>query len=163
MEIALLLGLTGNQAPEPMRTRLPALRPAAIGMLGQRDAEYRREIGAPSVADRVLLHGATELRRDPEGTADASASHVAEHAPDWWLHVDLDVLDGAEFAACGAATDPSMPRGLTWAQLTAATRAALHVRGCRGWSIGVYNADLDPDGGDARRIVAYLEAVASAA
>jgi arginase len=71
----------------------------------------------------------------------------------------LDVLDGDEFRACGAARDPAMPDGLTWAHLTAITRTALRANGCRGWSIGVYNTDLDPDGADARRIMAYLEAV----
>ena len=160
MEIALLLGLTGEQAPEPMRSRFPALRPEAIAMLGQRDANYRREIGMSSIADRVRLHGVEELRRDPESTAAEAAAHVAGQASGWWLHVDLDVLDGKEFRACGAATEPSMPEGLTWAQLTDVTRAALQVDGCRGWSIGVYNTDLDPDGRDAQRIVAYVADIA---
>jgi arginase len=40
--------------------------------------------------------------------------------------------------------------------VTALTRAALRAGGCRGWSIGVYNSDLDPDGRDAQQIVAYL-------
>jgi arginase len=70
--------------------------------------------------------------------------------------VDLDVLDGEEFRACGAAHDPSMPPGLTWAQLTLITRTALRTDGCVGWSIGVYNPDLDPDGREAMRVVAYL-------
>ena len=30
MEIALLLGMTGQEAPQPMRSRLPALRPHAV-------------------------------------------------------------------------------------------------------------------------------------
>ena len=51
------------------------------------------------------------------------------------------------------------PEGLTWAQLTAITRAALRAGGCRGWSVGVYNADLDPDSRDAEQIVAYLASV----
>jgi arginase len=72
------------------------------------------------------------------------------------LHTDLDVLDGNEFQACGAAHDPSMPQGLTWTQLTTITRIALEADGCRGWSIGVYNSDLDPDGRDADKIVAYV-------
>jgi arginase len=158
MEVALLLGMTGRDAPEPLRSRLPALRPEAIAMLGQRDANYRREIGVASIADRVRLHDADELRRDPERVAGRAAGHVAAHASGWWLHVDLDVLDGNEFRACGAAGDPSMPEGLTWAELTAITRTALRVDGCRGWNIGVYNADLDPDGRDADRIVRYLAA-----
>jgi arginase len=155
MEVALLLGMTGERAPEPMRSRLPALRPEAIAMIGQRDANYRREIGVASIADRVRLHSAEELRRDPQLAAQA-AEHVAGQASDWWLHTDLDVLDGNEFRACGAAGDPSMPRGLTWTELTAITHTALEFDGCRGWSVGVYNTDLDPDGRDARQIVAYL-------
>jgi arginase len=159
MEIALLLGMTGADAPESMRSRLPALRPEAIAMLGQRDAGYRHEIGVSSIADRVLLDGAEELRRDPEQLAAQAAAHVAAQASGWWLHVDLDVLDGASFRACGAAGDPSMPEGLTWAELTHVTRTALQAGGCRGWSIGVYNADLDPDGRDAKGVVAYLAEV----
>lgn len=156
MEIALLLGVTGENAPEPMRSRLPALRPEAIQMLGQRDADYRREIGVPSIAGRVRLHSSLQVRSDPARIAAQAAAEVASVGSGWWLHVDLDVLDGEEFHACGAADDPSMPRGLTWAQLTTITKAALGADGCRGWSIGVYNPDLDPDGLDAKRIVSYL-------
>lgn len=156
MEIALLLGITGQHAPEPMRSRLPALRPETIAMLGQRDANYRHEIGVSSIADRVILHGADEVRRDPEQVAAQAAAHVAAQASGWWLHVDLDALDGEEFRACGAAHDPSMPPGLTWRQLTVITRTALRTDGCRGWSIGVYNPDLDPDGREAKRVVAYI-------
>jgi arginase len=159
MEIALLLGMTGQDAPQPMRSWLPALRPETIAMLGQRDANYRHEIGVSSIAGRVLLCGADELRHDPERQAAQAAAHVADQASAWWLHVDLDVLDGQEFRACGAAGDPSMPRGLTWAELTDVTRTALQTDGCRGWSIGVYNPDLDPDGREAKRIVAYLAEV----
>jgi arginase len=122
----------------------------------KRDSNYRREIGVASIADRVLLHSADELRHDLEPIAAQAAAHVAAAASGWWLHVDLDVLDGAEFGACGAAGDPSMPQGLSWAELTHITRTALQADGCRGWSLGVYNPDLDPDGREAKRIVAYL-------
>ncbi|MGZ6575418.1 MAG: arginase family protein [Solirubrobacteraceae bacterium] len=159
MEVALLLGMTGEHAPDPMRSRLPVLRPEAIAMLGQRDANYRGEIGVASIADRVLLHGAEELRRDAERIAGQAAAHVRAQASGWWLHVDLDVLDGKEFRACGAASDPAMPEGLTWAELTQITRTALRAGGCRGWSVGVYNPDLDPDGREAGRVVAFLDDV----
>ena len=156
MELALLLGMTGRRAPEPIRDRLPALRPEAVAMLGQRDATYRHEIGVPTIADRVVLRDAAELRRHPGGIARRAATQLATQAAGWWLHVDLDVLDAKEFRACGAASDPSMPQGLTWPELTEVTRNALQVDGCRGWSIGVYNADLDPDNEAAERIVAYI-------
>ena len=156
MEIALLLGLSGQHAPRPIRSRLPALRHDAIEMLGQRDAPYRQEIGVPTIADRVRLHRAAEVRRDSDGIAARAAARLAGQASGWWFHVDLDVLDGQEFSACGAASDPAMPEGLTWPALTALTKAALQAEGCRGWSIGVYNPDLDPENRDAQRIVAYL-------
>jgi arginase len=156
MEIALLLGTSGASAPEPLQRLLPAVRPEAIEMLGQRDEGYRRELGVSTIAERVRLHTAQEARRDPEQTALRAAARIGAQTSGWWLHVDLDVLDRNEFRACGAASDPSMPEGLTWAQLTAITRAALGADGCHGWSIGVYNPDLDPDRRDAKQIVAYL-------
>jgi arginase len=156
IEIALLLGTSENHAPQPLQRLLPALRPEAIEMLGQRDDGYRREIGVSTIAERVRIRTAQEVKRDAEQTAARAAARVGAQASGWWLHVDLDVLDRREFRACGAASDPSMPDGLTWAQLTGITRAALRADGCRGWSIGVYNPDLDPDRRDAKQIVAYL-------
>ncbi|MBV9800220.1 MAG: arginase family protein [Solirubrobacterales bacterium] len=156
MEIALLLGMTAERAPEPLRRKLPALRREAVEMLGQRDANYREEIGVSSIAGPVRIHTAQEVRRDPERIAARAAAHVAAQAPGWWLHIDLDVLDRTEFRACGAASDASMPQGLSWAQLTDVTRTALHADGCRGLSISCYNAGLDPDGRDAKQIVAYV-------
>jgi arginase len=159
MEIALLLGMTGDRAPQSLRRLLPALGPEAIEMLGQRDEGYRREIGVSSIARRVRVHTAQEVRLDPEQTAARAAARVGASASGWWLHVDLDVLDRDEFRACGSASDRSMPSGLTWTQLTAITQAALRADGCRGWSIAVYNPDLDPDSRDAKQIVAYLASV----
>jgi arginase len=156
MEIALLLGLTGQRAPDAIRERASVVGFDAIVMLGQRDVNYRREIGVPSIADRVRVRGGDEVRRDPEGVAAWAASHIADHASAWWLHVDLDVLDRDEFHSCGAAQDASMPPGLTWEALSTVTRTALQSDGCRGWSIGVYNPDLDPQGDDARKIVDYV-------
>lgn len=157
MEIALLLGVTGAHAPESLRGQLPALRPDTIVMLGQRDADYRRRIGVPSMADRVRVCAIDSLRPNPDRIAAEATAQIASHVPAWWLHVDLDVLDRSEFRACGAATDPSMPEGLTWPELTGITRTALKSAGCRGWSVTVYNPDLDADGRDAQRIVSYID------
>jgi arginase len=160
MEIALLLGLTGTGAPAALRARLPALERDSIVMLGQRDERFRRDIGAQSIADRVRLHAAGAVQQDPARLAQQAAAHLAERAPGWWLHIDLDVLAGDEFAACGAADDPNMPGGLSWDALAAATTAALRVGSCRGMSIGVYNTDLDPTRQAARQIVRFLADVA---
>jgi len=156
MEIALLLGLTGHDSPAPMRHRLPALDPDAIVMLGQRDEGYRRAIGVPSIAGRVRLHPAEAVHGRADRLAAEAAGHLDRATPGWWAHVDLDVLHRDEFSACAAASDPRMPGGLDWAELTTIIRRAVRSPKCRGLSVGVYNTDLDPDRRAARRIVRFL-------
>jgi arginase len=156
MEIALLLGLTGDDAPAPVRRRLPALDPDAIVMLGQRDERYRQAIAVPSVADRVRLYPAQVVHGQAAQLAAEAAEHLDRTTPGWWVHIDLDVLHRDEFSACAAANDPSMPGGLTWSELTTIVRRALSSPKCRGLGVGVYNTDLDPDQRAARRIVQFL-------
>jgi arginase len=50
--------------------------------------------------------------------------------------------------------------GLTWQQLAELVVSALRSRGCAGWSLSVYNPDLDPDRSAARRIVEFVTQVA---
>jgi arginase len=159
MEVAFLLGLTGQQAPEPLRSRAGVLRPEAIVMLGMRDEQYRRETGVTTIAGRVQLLTADDVHSDPAAAGTQAAERVAARAPGWWLHTDLDVLAGDQFSACGAAGDPAMPGGLSWAELTAVVSSALRAGGCRGWSVGVYNPDLDPQRHAARQIVTFLTQV----
>ena len=44
----------------------------------------------------------------------------------------------------------------------AARRGYLRSGGCRGWSVGVYNPDLDPEGRAARQVVTFLAEVVGA-
>jgi arginase len=76
MEIALLLGLSGRRTPPPLKGRLPALEPEGIVMLGQRDALYRREIGVPSLADRVWMYAADAVHRDPVMAGGRATEHL---------------------------------------------------------------------------------------
>jgi arginase len=52
--------------------------------------------------------------------------------------------------------DYPQPGGLTWGQLAGLTATALGTDGCAGWSVCIYNPDLDPgrDGADA--IISYI-------
>jgi arginase len=156
MEIALLLGLTGERAPEALRPWLPALRPAAVAMLGPRDDAYRRKLNVPTLADRVLLRPPDDLRSDPANAGREAAERVVSQAPGWWLHTDLDVLSRSEFTACGAPGETLLPGGLAWSELTEIVSSALRTGGCRGWSITVYNPDLDPGRQAAARIVTFV-------
>jgi arginase len=163
MEVAFLLGLTGQDAPAPLRRAVGVLEPEALVMLGMRDERCRREAGVPTIADRVRLRPATELHQDPAAAGRRVAERVAAQASGWWLHIDLDVLDGEEFSACGAAGDPAMSGGLSWAELGAVATSALGVGGACGWSLGVYNPDLDPERQAAERIVRFVSDVARGA
>jgi arginase len=161
MEIGLLLGLTGQLAPEPLKRLLPALAADALALLGTRDQALRRELNVASLADRgVSLRAAEGVAADPGGTGRAAAAHVAAHSDGWWLHLDVDVLAQAELAASRVPGDGESAGGLTWQELTVALTAALAVGGCRGWSVTIYDPDQDPDGGDARRIVELVREVA---
>ena len=113
----------------------------------------------PSIAEAVRVHPATEVHARPAAMAGSAVQHLGEHAP-WWLHIDLDVLEGKEFPACGAAKDPNMPGGLTWGELAAVVEVALQSDHCHGMSLGVYNTDLDPSGEAARSIVRFLARIA---
>ena len=161
MEVAFLLGLTGQRAPEPLRSHAGVLRPEAIAMLGMRDALYRREIAVPTIADRVRVRTAADLHEDPAEGGLRAAGQVTSQAPGWWLHIDLDVLDRQEFSACGAASDDAMPGGLSWPELAAIASSALQAGGACGWSLGVYNPDLDPQRRAAERIVNFIADVTS--
>ena len=160
MEIALLLGLTGEPAPQPLRGWLPALALDAIALLGPRDHLFRQAANVPTVADRVWLRSADEVSADPPGCARMAIEHVAAHASRWWLHIDLDVLARSDFSACGAPGEVSLAGGLTWRQLTQISAPALQHGGCAGWSMSIYNPDLDPDRSAARRIVEFVAQVA---
>jgi arginase len=159
MEVAFLLGLTGKQAPEPLRSWAGVLQPEAIVMLGMRDDHYRREIGAATIAGQVRLLTADDVHADPARAGTQAAERAASQAGGWWLHTDLDVLAGDEFSACGAAHDPAMPGGLSWTELTAVVSSALQAGGCRGWSVGVYNPDLDPERRSAQQVVKFFAEV----
>lgn len=158
MEIALLLGETGQQAPPAIRDRIPALRSQQVALLGPRDEAHRRALGVPTIADRLLLRSAEQVAADPAGTAGEAIAHVAEDTSGWWLHLDFDVLDHEEFAAYGAPGE-RLPGGLTWPELTEAVATALATQGCCGWSLSVYNPDQDPNRTDAARIVQFITEV----
>jgi arginase len=160
MEVALLLGWTDGPLPETIRRRAGTLQADGVALLGPRDAVFREPLRVPSIAGRVPLLTPEELRPDPAERAREAVARIAGHTDGWWLHLDLDVLAEDEFAARGAPGEPSMPGGLSWAELTDLVSAALGTGGCRGWSLVIYNPDLDPAGSGARRIVRFVRDVA---
>ena len=160
MEVAILLGLTGERLMDPLRKAVNVIRPQSLAMLGPRDQAWRKGLGVETIADHVLLRKSEEVAADPAGVTRSAIETISSHVSNWWLHTDLDVLSEREFSARGAPGEISLSGGLTWQQLTEVIQTALSVRGCRGWSLAIYNPDLDPDGSQARRIVQLVTEIA---
>ena len=160
MEIAIVLGLTGERLPPPLDRSFGVLRPDALVMLGPHDDAYRRDLGVGTIAGRVVLHTAEEVSANPTGAGREAVQRISSHASHWWLHVDLDVLDERDFSARGAPGEVPLSGGFTWQHLEEVVLAALGSGGCRGCSLVIYNPDLDPDRSQARRIVRFVGEIA---
>jgi arginase len=147
-ELGLALRMYDAGLDPRLRAVLPRIRAGNVIAAGPRDAGELAAAGVPTLAGRLRA-----LIRPPELAAGAGATAAAAALPvPWWLHTDLDVLATTELAA----VDYPQPGGLTWQQLGQLTSAALATPGCAGWSVCIYNPDLDPglDGADA--IIGYL-------
>ena len=146
-ELGLALGLTGTGLSPRLHAILPRLDPADVAAVGPRDSAELAAAGVASLDGRLGT-----LIRPAELTADRYAAALAGLPPPWWLHTDLDVLATAELAA----VDYPQPGGLTWDQLGGLTATALADDGCAGWSVCIYNPDLDPGRQGADAIVSYI-------
>ena len=146
-ELGLVLRLFDDDLGPGLRGVLPRVRAADVVAVGPRDAGELARAGVPSLAGRLRA-----LVRPAELTVEGLAAAAAALPAPWWLHTDLDVLSTADFAA----VDYPQPGGLTWRQLSQVTSAALAAGGCAGWSVCIYNPDLDPDRRGADDIIGYL-------
>jgi len=157
-ELGLALGLGTEGLPPALARHLPLVDPADVAVLGPRDARELADHGIDGLADGgVELHPAAELQEQPAATTVAAARRVAA-AGAWWLHLDLDVLSTEAMAS----VDYPQDGGLDWDELVEVVVAAFSQPGCVGWSIAIYNPDLDPTGSDARRITDFVRVVARA-
>lgn len=147
-ELGLALRLFDTGLSSQLRAVLPRIDPGDVAAVGPRDAG---ELAAAGVASLDGQLGA--LIRPSELAADTYAAALAGLPPPWWLHTDLDVLAAGELAA----VDYPQPGGLTWGQLADLTVMALATDGCAGWSVCIYNPDLDSDGHGADAIISYIE------
>jgi arginase len=157
-ELGLALRMFDDGLGSRLRAVLPRIRAGDVIAVGPRDTGELAAAGVPTLAGRLRA-----LIRPPElaaGGGVAAAAAVAATLPaPWWLHTDLDVLATTELAA----VDYPQPGGLTWRQLGQLTSAALATPGCAGWSVCIYNPDLDPDLSGADAVVGYLTQVLTTA
>jgi arginase len=146
-ELGLALGLFDAVLDPRLRAVLPRIRAADVIAIGPRDYDELAAAGVPTLAGQLQA-----LIRPAGFDAVKGAAAAAALPAPWWLHTDLDVLASTELGA----VDYPQPGGLTWEQLSQITAAALASPGCAGWSVCIYNPDLDPGRQGADRIIGYL-------
>jgi arginase len=158
MDLGWLLGIGVEKLPAALRDEIPRARSDNVIVLGARDRDELADAGVRSIDDIVRVVRPEAIVRDPAAVARDAVESMARQGL-WWLHVDLDVLSTDSLAA----VDYRQPGGLDWPTLTELTATGLGGAGILGWSVTIYNPDLDPTGDDARRIVQYIaEAFGSA-
>jgi arginase len=157
-ELGLALGFTKASLPGELATILPLVRPEATAMLGPRDADELSQFGVSSLRNSVWFRSSGELTGAIERDSALGLEHVVAASRHFWLHVDLDVLSTEAMSAI----DYPQPGGLSWGDLSEITTRALAHPACAGWSVVIYNPDLDEDRTGAHEIVRYIEESARA-
>lgn len=155
-ELGLALGTVEAEVPDELTS---LVHPEATAVLGPRDAEELTSEGVDSLRGSVWFASDREVGGRAGAAMSEATAAVRRAAPHWWLHVDLDVLATDQLAA----VDYPQPGGLRWDELTELTTRALREPGCAGWSLTIYNPDLDEGREEAARIVRYVKEVLSPA
>jgi arginase len=153
MPVAVLLG----RAPPQLLDRLggtPVVAASRISLLGSRDREEAADVPDPGELG-IADHRDRESLRDADLEA-VGAETARRHERDgrFWVHVDVDVLDQAEFPA----TDYLLPDGLSLDQLEALLTPLLRSPALAGADVTCFNPDKDRGGVGAEALAKLLEA-----
>lgn len=127
----------------------PSLTPERTWIVGYRDGEEARDAGSIMPEDFApeLGHMTTDdLRR---AGSESSALAILGTLDNFWVHLDLDVVDPELFFA----NDAPVPGGLNWDELVELLQPLLNAPSNLGISVCCYNPEKDPTGRNADEIV----------
>ena len=125
-----------------------------LGCRPPRDADSAVEAGRLDPA----IHAVPAERLHGPAAAAVGRDLADDGVGPAWLHLDLDVLDPLVLPAV---TYPE-PGGLDWADLAALVEPMVRSGRLLGMSVADFNADEDPDGRHAERVVEVLAGVLAA-
>jgi arginase len=148
MELALATG-RGPRVLADIEGLGPLVRDEDVVAFGFRDSEESAAAGMQPLPER--LH-AVDLDGVRAIGAAAAARQAVGRLGDYWVHLDVDVLDDALMPA----VDYRLPGGLSWAELESVLRTALGDERAVGLDVTIFNPRLDPDGTIAARLVECL-------
>ena len=137
MPTAAVLGIGEPGLLEAMGA--PVVTPDRLAIVGPRDPDEWPSVG--HLVDELNLNvvSPAEVATDPEEVAIAAASRAGVSGA-FWVHLDVDVFDEAEFPA----TDYLMPDGLKLDTGRALLSALGRDDRVLGVSLGCYNPEKDP-------------------
>ncbi|QOV33507.1 arginase family protein [Streptomyces ferrugineus] len=159
MELALATG-RGPGLLTDLEGRGPLVRDEDVVALGFRDADDSARAGSQPLP--AGLHAI-----DLDGVRESGADRAARRAVDrltaaaiyeFWVHLDVDVLDDAIMPA----VDYRQPDGLTWRELEGVLSTALGEPRAVGLDVTIFNPRLDPDGTIAGQLAGCLRRALSA-
>ena len=151
MELGWLLRRGVDRLPTELRVQVPVLAPVDVVVLGARDERELAESEVASIGGSVRVVRPSQVADSTSEVAGWAATTLSSRGP-WWLHVDLDVLATESLAA----VDYRQPGGLDWPTLSHLTKRALASPDVIGWTVTIYNPDLDPGLQAGERIARYI-------
>ncbi len=140
------LAVVTGRGPEPLADlegRRPLVRDADVVALGHHDPDpgWYQDV---TTATAITVIDADQIRRD--GAAEAAANAFAvlggRGLDGFWIHVDVDVLDGEVMPA----VDSPEPGGLGYQELITLLRALTASDLAVGAEVTIFDPDLDRDG-----------------
>jgi len=150
MVIAHLLGL-GEPALALPDGGPPLLRPGRLALMGVERLDAK-EIPFYEALPSLRMTASEIRRMDGAQAAGEILARISPRAERFWIHCDLDVLDGADMAA----VDFPAPGGIGLEPMAAILAPLTKTAGFTGLEITNFNPDKDPDGAAARRVVHLL-------
>ena len=150
MVIAHLLG-RGEPALARLERERPLLRPGKLALLGVERLDPQ-EVQFYEALPSLRISGPEMWQLGGAKTAEEVLSRLAAGDERFWIHCDLDVLDGGEMPA----VDFPAPGGVGLVQMRILLTHLTTSNGFTGLEVTNFNPDKDPDGEAARRVVDLL-------
>lgn len=144
MPVAAALGIAPDELNEVLGDT-PLVDPGNMALIGARDQEELDLIAPfPDGLGIGRIDYRSDLRHaDLSRVGESVLAELTEHGRKFWLHLDVDILDGDAFPA----TDYLMPDGLSMAELKALMMPLGTSPLLAGIQITCFNPGKDPDGG----------------
>jgi arginase len=139
----------------------PVIAPERVIVLGHRHADDLEDPRELDLVDPAIerIHARSVRAEGLRAVALRAERRLHDVADAVWLHLDLDVLDQQELPAVSY----PQPGGLTWEELSQLLEPLAASERLAGMSVADLQADLDPGGSWARRVVDLLAAQLPAA